>query len=189
MDLTYSKNSEIVFLDRLFYLLIIHQKMSSKQKNPQLSKNTSPKKSSARSSSRSPGRSPKKPIKLEDPAEKKKDLKAQLRRDAQELLNYVTIEMTVGSQMDSTRKKIKELTEQCKQEQRMILDLEKLIKDESPENKPELQEPHGEEEMTPEQVKDRQREAEAHDIEYISQRELELRELYAELARLKRQKH
>ena len=164
--------------------------MRSNKPNPQDTKKAAPKKSPTRSSSRSPSRSPKKSVKLEDPTEKKKNLKVQLRREAQELLNYVTIEMTVGSQMDSTRKKIKELTEQCKQEQRMILDLEKLIKDESPDNKPENQDPNEEEEaLTPEQLKDRQRQDEAHDIEYISQREIELRELYAELARLKRQKH
>ena len=57
-------------------------------------------------------------------------MQKKLLHDANQLLEYITIEMTVGSQMDSTRKQIKDLAKKNKDEDRMIIDLEEQIHEE-----------------------------------------------------------
>ena len=98
-----------------------------------------------------------------------------LMRDANELLEFITIEMTVGGQMDSTRRRIKELTKLCKEEFRTIVDLEQ--------------------QTTEEEQKARQMEEQANqmgvddgpggsNVDVIVQLEAELAQLYAERAKL-----
>ena len=58
-------------------------------------------------------------------------IRRKLTQDATDLLDYVTIEMTVGSQMESTKKNIREMAKRCREESRMINDLERQIEEES----------------------------------------------------------
>ena len=62
--------------------------------------------------------------------EERETLSKKLMQDAKDLLDYVAIEMTVGSQMEVTRRKIKELSKICRDENRMIVDLEMQFLDE-----------------------------------------------------------
>ena len=62
--------------------------------------------------------------------EERETLSKKLMQDAKDLLDYVAIEMTVGSQMEVTRRKIKELSKICRDENRMIVDLEIQFLDE-----------------------------------------------------------
>lgn len=98
-----------------------------------------------------------------------------LLRDANELMEFITIEMTVGGQMDSTRRRIKELTKLCKEEFRTIVDLEQ--------------------QTTEEEQKAQKMEEDANqmgvdeapgggNVDVIVQLEAELAQLYAERAKL-----
>ena len=58
-------------------------------------------------------------------------IRRKLAQDATDLLDYVTVEMTVGSQMESTKKNIRELEKRCREESRMINDLERQIEEEA----------------------------------------------------------
>ncbi|KAK8863757.1 hypothetical protein M9Y10_011447 [Tritrichomonas musculus] len=108
-----------------------------------------------------------------DPDEQKRiEMQKILLSDANKLLEYITIEMTVGSQMDTTRKQIKDLTKICKDEDRMIQDLEKQIQEEI-----NLSNELDQTETITEQVDNR-------NIDYIVQLENELKELYEEKVRL-----
>lgn len=101
------------------------------------------------------------------------EMQKKLLADANKLLEYITIEITVGSQMDTTKKQIKDLTKICKDEDRMIQDLEKQIQEEIKtaddlDSKPE---------SITEQVDNK-------NIDYIVELEEELKSLYEEKARL-----
>ena len=103
-----------------------------------------------------------------------------LMRDANELMEFITIEMTVGGQMDSTRRRIKELTKLCKEEFRTIIDLEKQTTEE--ERKAEELQMEGDARAAGEDgisVQDG-----GGNVELIVQLEAELAQLYAERARL-----
>ena len=71
-------------------------------------------------------------IQDENPSyDERERIRRKLIQDATDLLDYVTIEMTVGSQMESTKKNIRELSKRCREESRMINDLERQIEAES----------------------------------------------------------
>lgn len=67
----------------------------------------------------------------ESPNDERERIRRKLTQDATDLLDYVTIEMTVGSQMESTKKNIREMAKRCREESRMINDLERQIEEES----------------------------------------------------------
>lgn len=66
-----------------------------------------------------------------EPSEERDRIRRKLTQDATDLLDYVTIEMTVGSQMESTKKNIRDISKRCREESRMIADLERQITEEA----------------------------------------------------------
>ena len=66
-----------------------------------------------------------------EPSEERDRIRRKLTQDATDLLDYVTIEMTVGSQMESTKKNIRDVSKRCREESRMIADLERQITEEA----------------------------------------------------------
>lgn len=109
----------------------------------------------------------------EDQAEMRK----KLYRDACELENYIGIEFTVGNSMDTKKKEIKELTRQCKEEDRKIIDLEKQIA---------IEEKKAEERANDPTLL--QNEETPYNIDLIVQLEEELKALYLEKSKLERRK-
>ncbi|OHT14969.1 hypothetical protein TRFO_14633 [Tritrichomonas foetus] len=111
--------------------------------------------------------------------EEREALRKKLIQDAKDLLDYVVIEMTVGSQIESTKKQIKELTKLCRDENRTIVDLEKQIHEE--ELKAEMMDQEG---FVDDDMNDDK------NIDTIVELERQLKALYAEKAELlnKRQK-
>ncbi|OHT08141.1 hypothetical protein TRFO_23416 [Tritrichomonas foetus] len=99
-------------------------------------------------------------------------MQKKLLHDANQLLEYISIEMTVGSQMDATKKQIKDLTKMCKDEDRMIMDLEDQI--------------HEEERIADQldQTGNPQDDVDTKNTDYIVQLEEKLQELYEEKNRL-----
>ena len=104
--------------------------------------------------------------------QKRIEMQKNLLADANKLLEYITIEMTVGSQMDTTRKQIRDLTKICKDEDRMIQDLEKQIQEEILTEK------------TLVETKSVTEIADNRNIDYIVELENELKSLYEEKVRL-----
>lgn len=64
-------------------------------------------------------------------SEERDRIRRKLTQDATDLLDYVTIEMTVGSQIESTKKNIRDISKRCREESRMIADLERQITEEA----------------------------------------------------------
>ena len=104
--------------------------------------------------------------------QKRIEMQKNLLADANKLLEYITIEMTVGSQMDTTRKQIRDLTKICKDEDRMIQDLEKQIQEEILTEKTLIE------------TKSVTEIADNRNIDYIVELENELKSLYEEKVRL-----
>ena len=105
--------------------------------------------------------------------EERETIRQKLIQDANDLLDYVNIELTVGSQIESTKRRIKELSKQCREESRMIYDLEKQIEEE--------QRLSQELEDGTYQIENEQEDKET---DLILQLEEELRSLYAEKSAL-----
>lgn len=106
-----------------------------------------------------------------DMEQKTEEMRKKLLFDANNLLDFITIEMTVGSQMDCTKKKIKELTEKCKEEYEIISKLDEDIHRE-------------EQEAEAIDAGEIPKQDEGNDIDHIVQLEEELKRLYAEKAKL-----
>jgi uncharacterized protein involved in exopolysaccharide biosynthesis len=93
-------------------------------------------------------------------------------QDANDLVDYATLEYTAASQIASMKRKIRELTSLVKEERQTITDLERQI---------------GEQRKLAEEEAGKQKPEEPDDgggIDYIVELELQLKELYAERAQL-----
>lgn len=101
------------------------------------------------------------------------EMRRKLLNDASELESMITLEFTVGNSMDSKKKEIKDLTRQCKEEDRQIIDLEKQIA---------LEEKKAEARASNENLL--QDENTGPDNDLIVQLENELKDLYAQKAKL-----
>lgn len=101
------------------------------------------------------------------------EMRRKLLNDASELESMITLEFTVGNSMDSKKKEIKDLTRQCKEEDRQIIDLEKQIA---------LEEKKAEARANNENLL--QDENTGPDNDLIVQLENELKDLYAQKAKL-----
>lgn len=101
------------------------------------------------------------------------EMRKKLLNDANKLESMITLEFTIGNTMDSKKKEIKNLTRQCKEEDRQIIDLEKQIA---------LEEKKAEARANNENLL--QDENTGPDNDLIVQLENELKDLYAQKAKL-----
>jgi hypothetical protein len=122
---------------------------------------------------RSPQKSPSSPKEEpKAPTEPMSALSRKVLQDANDLVDYATLEYTAASQIASMKRKIRELTSVVKEERQTITDLERQI---------------GEQRKLAEEEAGKQKPEEPDDgggIDYIVELELQLKELYAERAQL-----
>jgi hypothetical protein len=125
---------------------------------------------------KSPQKAPAAPPPQEPKPEPPSGIRRKVLQDANDLIDYATLEYTAGSQIAGMKKKIRELTKLVEEEKQTIHDLEAQIAVERPEA--------GKQEEPAAPEGGPQESDTSHDIEYIVQLEERLKALYAERAEL-----